>query len=132
MDDCKMLILCVLLRSDSSLPVCLFHVDVENIGSDDIEASVMFTFQNGDGGDGDSVGGFVHCPYSLATEPPHRVSTVKLVFCSQCQRSRRFGSPILGPVTCCQRNILYVMWSGSYYSSFRSIYSDRNAIALTF
>lgn len=51
--------------SDSSLPVCLFHIDIENTGKDDIEASIMFSFQNGDGGDEDAVGDFIHYPYNI-------------------------------------------------------------------
>jgi hypothetical protein len=56
--------------SDTSLPVCMFHVEVINTGTDPIEASVMFTFQNGDGGDGDAVGDFIHCPYVVNPDPP--------------------------------------------------------------
>jgi non-lysosomal glucosylceramidase len=51
--------------SDSSLPVCLFHVDIENTGEDDMDVSIMFSFQNGDGGDEDAVGDFIHYPYNI-------------------------------------------------------------------
>jgi uncharacterized protein (DUF608 family) len=52
--------------SEASLPVCLFYVEVENTGVGEIECSVMFTFQNGDGGDADSDGCRVH--HSFSTE----------------------------------------------------------------
>lgn len=57
--------------SDSSLPCCLFHVEVENTGDGDIEASVMFTFQNGDGGESDDRGNHIHVPFLKKFDPIH-------------------------------------------------------------
>eukprot|EP01041_Mallomonas_annulata_P002277 gene2277-4427_t len=46
--------------TDTCLPTAVFHVEVENLG-DDAEVSVMFTFQNGYGGDEtDPDGGYTH------------------------------------------------------------------------
>lgn len=49
--------------SEASLPAVVFHVDVENIGDDEADVSVMFSFQNGDGGTGDGTGGNIHVPF---------------------------------------------------------------------
>lgn len=42
---------------DTSLPVGVFVWTVENLGCEEMEVSIMFTFQNGDGGAEDSAGG---------------------------------------------------------------------------
>ncbi|XP_065059561.1 non-lysosomal glucosylceramidase-like [Rhopilema esculentum] len=42
---------------DTSLPVGVFVWTVENLGNEEIEVSIMFTFQNGTGGPSDEAGG---------------------------------------------------------------------------
>eukprot|EP00794_Sanderia_malayensis_P009762 gene9762-10761_t len=42
---------------DTSLPVGMFVWTVENLGKEDIDVTIMFSFQNGDGGPHDSRGG---------------------------------------------------------------------------
>jgi len=54
--------------TESSLPVAAFIVNVENTGNSDIEASIMFTFQNGDGSQLDAQGGFVHSPFTIKSD----------------------------------------------------------------
>lgn len=39
------------------MPVGVFVWTLENVGTDDLEVTIMFTFQNGDGGSEDSAGG---------------------------------------------------------------------------
>ena len=57
--------------SDSSLPCCVFEVLVTNLGSESIDCSVMFTFENSDGkGSCDELEseGFAHSMFSMAME----------------------------------------------------------------
>jgi len=51
--------------SEASLPCAVFHVDVENTGQGDIEASVMLAFQNGYGEESSTLGGFTHRAFQV-------------------------------------------------------------------
>ena len=39
----------VFISQDTSLPVCVFIWDIENNNDEEVEVSIMFTFQNSDG-----------------------------------------------------------------------------------
>lgn len=55
--------------SDASAPAAIFHVEVENLLPDEpMEASVMFTFQNGYDQDGDAAGGFLHRSFEVQND----------------------------------------------------------------
>jgi len=51
--------------SEASLPCAVFHVDVENTGLGDIEASVMLVFQNGYGEESSTLGGSIHRAFEV-------------------------------------------------------------------
>lgn len=44
-----MICVCVFISQDTSLPVCVFIWDIENNNHEEVEVSIMFTFQNSDG-----------------------------------------------------------------------------------
>ena len=51
--------------SDTSLPIAVFEIEVENLG-EDAEVSILFSFQNGDGGVSDLQGHMAHHTFLIS------------------------------------------------------------------
>jgi len=58
----------------ASLPAAVFVWTVENVSDQPLDVSMMFTFQNGDGGPGDSSGGHRNSAFTTAPESNQAVT----------------------------------------------------------
>ncbi|PVD19748.1 hypothetical protein C0Q70_20239 [Pomacea canaliculata] len=63
---------------ETSLPVAVFVWEIENLGKEEVEASITFTFKNGQGIKGDQAGGCWNTPFLCQySEEADNSSTVK-------------------------------------------------------